>query len=210
MYTSSYDFFGVMVIQRLYTIFSASTERWEMLNKHLHGLTLKPIYETRWECCLEPVKALKEQLQEISEALLEVSNTTKIPEIQSEAKSLLEYEMTFEFISSTIIWYDLLNAINKVSKTLQREHIFIDFALKNYIGLKVFLTGYRENGFTNAKKEAIKICQRLEIVPELKKKRNIKRKKMFDYENPSMSTSVSDINVNSFKNEYFFPIWIKR
>ncbi|KAF0701148.1 zinc finger MYM-type protein 1-like [Aphis craccivora] len=29
---------------------------------------------------------------------------------------------------------------------------------------------------------------------------------MFDYESPSMSTSVSDSNVNSFKNEYFFPI----
>jgi len=147
-------------------------------------------------------------LQEISEALLEVSNTTKIPAIQSEAKSLLEYEMTFEFILSTVIWFDLLNAINKVSKTLQREHISIDFALKNYVGLKVFLTGYRENGYTNAKKEAIKTCQQLEIKPEFKKKRNIKRKrkKMFDYESPSMSTSVSDSNVNSFKNEYFFPI----
>lgn len=29
---------------------------------------------------------------------------------------------------------------------------------------------------------------------------------MFDYESPSMSTSVSDNNVNYFKNEYFFPI----
>lgn len=51
--------------------------------------------------------------------------------------------MTFEFILSTVIWYDLLNANNKVSKTLQSEHIFIDFALKNYIALKVFLTGYQ-------------------------------------------------------------------
>ncbi|KAF0701149.1 zinc finger MYM-type protein 1-like [Aphis craccivora] len=98
-------FFGV--VQRLYTIFSVSTERWEILNKHLHGLTLKSICETRWECRLESVKAIKEQLQEISEALLEVSNTTKIPAIQSEAKSLLEYEMTYEFILSTVIWFDL-------------------------------------------------------------------------------------------------------
>lgn len=47
-------FFGV--IQRLYTIFLASTERWEILRKHLHGLTLKPICENRWECHLESVK----------------------------------------------------------------------------------------------------------------------------------------------------------
>lgn len=167
-------FFGV--IQRLYTIFSASTERWEILSKYLHGLTLKPICETRWECRLESVKAIKEQLKEISEALIEVSETTKIPAIQSEAKSLLEYEMTFEFILSTVIWYDLLNAINKVSKTLQNEKISIDFALKNYVGLRNFLSSYRENGYKNAKKEAIQMCEKFEIVPEFKKKRNIKKK----------------------------------
>lgn len=38
-------FFGV--IQRLYIIFSAFTEYWEILNRHLHSLTLKPICETR-------------------------------------------------------------------------------------------------------------------------------------------------------------------
>lgn len=61
--------------------------------------------------------------------------------------------MTFEFILSTVIWYDLLNAVNKVSKTLQIEHIFIDFVLKNYVALKVFLTGYRENGCEMQKKK---------------------------------------------------------
>lgn len=78
--------------------------------------------------------------------------------------------MTFEFILSTVIWYDLLNAINKVSKILQREDISIDFALKNYVALKVFLTEYRENGYKNAEKETIKLCQKLEIIPEFKKK----------------------------------------
>jgi len=76
--------------------------------------------------------------------------TTKIPAIQSEAKSLLECEMTFEFIVSTVIWYDLLNIINKVRKTLKSEHITIDFSLKKYVALKVFLTGYRENSYKNA------------------------------------------------------------
>ncbi|CAI6371563.1 unnamed protein product [Macrosiphum euphorbiae] len=188
----------------MYTIFSASTERWEILNKYLYGLTLK--LDGSVGVSYESVKAVKEQLQETSEALLEVSNTTKIPAIQIEAKSLLEYEMTFEFILSTVIWFDVLKAISKVSKTLQREHISIDFALKNYVGLKVFLTGYRENGYTNAKKEAIKICQQLEIILVLKKNKYKKKKKMFGYESLSMSTYVSDSNVNSFKNEYFFPI----
>lgn len=60
MYSSRYDFLwsNTKIIE--YTIFSASIERWEILSKYLHGLTLKPIYETRWEFRLESVKAVKE------------------------------------------------------------------------------------------------------------------------------------------------------
>jgi len=98
------------------------------------------MYTSSYDFLCESVKAVKDQLQEISEALLEAINTTKIKTIQSESKSLLKYEINFEFILSTVIWYDLLNTINKVSKALQREHISIDFTLKTYIALKVFLT----------------------------------------------------------------------
>jgi len=78
----------------LYTLFSASTERWEILKKHLTCLTLKPLSETRWECRLESVKAVKMQLKEIN-ALIEVSESTKIPAIKSEAISLAEHEIFY-------------------------------------------------------------------------------------------------------------------
>lgn len=64
--------------------------------------------------------------------------------------------MTFEFILWTVIWYDLLNAINKVGKTLQSEKTSIDFPLKNYVGLKFFLSSYRKNSYKNAKKKLFK------------------------------------------------------
>ena len=54
------------------------------------------------------------------------------------SRHVKQHQITFEFILSTVIWYDLLNAINKVSKTLQSEKISINFALKNYIGKKIF------------------------------------------------------------------------
>lgn len=57
-----------------------------------------------------------------------MSETTKIPAIQS-AKSLLKYEIIFEFILSRVIWYYLLNTNNKVRKTLQSKKIPIDIAL---------------------------------------------------------------------------------
>lgn len=116
------------------------------------GLALKQVCETRREYRLESVNAVKELLKEISEALTEVCKTTKTSAIQSEANSLLEYEMIYEFILSTVIWYDLLNSINKVSKTLQNEQISIDFALKNYNSLKCFFQNYRNTGYSSAKK----------------------------------------------------------
>lgn len=69
-----------------------------------------------------------------------------------------------EFILSTVIWYDLLNVINKVSKTLQKEKISIDLALKNYVSLKEYFTNYCSN-YENAKKESFQICKKLEVDP---------------------------------------------
>jgi len=49
------------------------------------------------------VKAVKEQFKEISEALTQVRVIRKISVIQSEAKSLLEYETIYKFILSIAI-----------------------------------------------------------------------------------------------------------
>lgn len=40
-------FFGT--IERIYSIFSSSTQRWDILKKHCNLLTVKKWAETRWE-----------------------------------------------------------------------------------------------------------------------------------------------------------------
>jgi len=52
-------FFGTL--QRLYTMFSASVKRWDIL-KEFVDITLKPLSDTRWEAKIDSVKAVRFQL----------------------------------------------------------------------------------------------------------------------------------------------------
>jgi hypothetical protein len=117
------NFFGV--IQHIYTIFAKSTNRWQILKDNLTGLTLKPLSTTRWESRVDSVKAIRLQMQEIREALLEVSDIDNDETISSEAHSLANNELgDFEFMVSIIIWYEVLSTINLVSKQLQSKDIY--------------------------------------------------------------------------------------
>ena len=120
------DFFGI--IQRIYTIFAKSTKRWQFLKDNLSGLTLKPLSATRWESRVDSVKAIRFQMQDIREVLLEVSDTDNDATISSEAKSLATNELgDFEFIVAIIIWFEVLSAVNLVSKQLQAKDMLIFF-----------------------------------------------------------------------------------
>ena len=83
------DFFGI--IQRIYTTFANSTKKWQILKDNIDdttGLTLKSLSSTRWESRIDSVKAIRFQLSNIREALLQVSDIDNDPKASSEAKSL--------------------------------------------------------------------------------------------------------------------------
>ena len=86
------------------------------------GLTPKPLSQTCWESRIESVKAIKFQVLEIRGALLQLANTSEDPKTKSEAGCLATYEIkSFEFLLAMIIWYDILFAINSISKNLQSK-----------------------------------------------------------------------------------------
>jgi hypothetical protein len=197
------DFFGI--VQRIFTIFANSTKRWKILKENVTGLTPKSLSSTRWESHVNSVKAIRVQMSDFREALLEVSEKDQDSKISSEAKSLATNELgDFEFLMAIIIWFEILSAINLVSKLLQSRDILIDDAMEKIKGLISFFKEYRETGFNKALEYATEISIELNIDPVFPKKRVIHRKRQFD-ENLN-TPSVELAEQESFRVNYFLYI----
>ncbi|KAK4591761.1 hypothetical protein RGQ29_016274 [Quercus rubra] len=196
------SFFGV--VQRIYTLFSSSTKRWKILQDNVSSLTLKPLSQTRWESRIESVKAIKFQALEIRDALLQLAKTSEDPKTKSEADCLATYELeSFEFLLGMTIWYDILFAVNSVSKNLQSKDMHIDIAIDQLKGLISFFKKYREDGFTSAVISSKEIAIKMEIEPIFHEKRIIRRKKQFD---ENVNDEITQSAEESFRINYFLYI----
>jgi hypothetical protein len=226
------DFFGI--IQRIYTTFANSTKKWHILKDNISGWTVKSVSATRWESRVESVKSIRFQCADIREALLQVHNificcsffglwlhlfityiyfllfqvseTDKDPKTSSEALGLAKNELgDYEFIVAMVIWYEVLFAVNLVSKNLQTKDMLIDVAIEKVQGLISYFEGYRETGFVEALEKAKEIALELDIGATFREKREIKRKKQFD-ENPDDTNVATQSAVESFRVNYFIPL----
>lgn len=198
------DFFGI--IQRIYMTFAKSTKKWQILKDNLTGLTLKSVSATRWESRIDSVKAIRFQCANIREALLQVSDSDNDPVASSEANSLANNELgDFEFLVAIVIWYEILYAVNVVSKDLQSKDMLIDVAIKKVQDLISFFNQYRDTGFQNALEAAKEIAIEMDIGTTFQKKRQIKRKRHFD-ENPNDTNVDTQSAEESFRINYFIPI----
>ncbi|XP_025192468.1 zinc finger MYM-type protein 1-like [Melanaphis sacchari] len=173
-------FFGT--VERLYTLFSASTGRWDIFSKHCHKWTVKKWSEKRWESRYDSIKAIRFQVKEIIDALDEISDETRDPLIRSETNSLISEIRSLEVLMSLCIWYTVLCEVNIVSKSLQGPDVNLDISSELLNGLIKFLTNYREIGFNTAKSEAKILNMDLKVSNEFKIPRYRKKKTMFAYE----------------------------
>ena len=112
----------------------------ENLKDYVPSLTLKSLSQTRWESRIESIKAIRFQTPQIRDALLKLAEVGKDPKTKSEASCLATYQLeNFEFLLGMTIWYDVLFAINSISKSLQSKDMHIDIAIDQLRGLISFL-----------------------------------------------------------------------
>ncbi|XP_019083998.1 PREDICTED: uncharacterized protein LOC104792657 isoform X2 [Camelina sativa] len=62
------SFFGI--VQRIYTIFSSSTKRWNVFLKHISCFTVKNLSNTKWESRIKSIKAIRYQAPQLSSTKL--------------------------------------------------------------------------------------------------------------------------------------------
>lgn len=82
-YTKAVSFFGV--VQRVYTLFSSSTKRWQVFKdpvKKAPNLTLKTLSPTRWESRVDSVKTIRSQAREIRDALIHLADSSDDPKTE--------------------------------------------------------------------------------------------------------------------------------
>lgn len=194
-------FFGIL--QRLYTIFSCSSERWSILKSHV-SISLKPLSETRWECRSESVKAVRYQLSEVSDALSDLREKTTDCQCASECESLENEISTYEFVLSLVIWYDILIKIHTMSKVWQSEQMQLDTSVKHVEVFVEWIDHYRENGFHSALVSARDLAEEAGIEINFKPQRVRRKKKMFNYEQEDETLDLSP--EENFRLNYFLVV----
>ena len=191
-------FFGI--VQRMYTIFSASTKRWSLFRKHVSNISVKPLCETRWEFRIDSVKALRYQLPEICDALDELAEEAVDAMIKSEAETLYETLKQYKFLVSLVLWYDVLFQVNFVSKELQGETVDLSTAMDSFNNLMTWLRKLRVDEFVQILVTAKELAEDMEVVAIFPVKRRRKRKGHYDEstEDFTPGNAEDDYRINCF------------
>nr|XP_047124170.1 zinc finger MYM-type protein 1-like [Hydra vulgaris] len=164
------------ILQRLFTLFSASVSRWKILIDHVKILHLKKLFDTRWEAKISSVKAVRYQVGDVHDALIALSEIEGCnPETAHEAITLGEQLKDFSFLVSLIVWYDVLFQVNIVSKTLQEKDMDITQCAKLLKSCCSFLENYRKCGFKDAIIKAKDLAIELQVEPVFKPLKRIIR-----------------------------------
>ncbi|CAH2283897.1 zinc finger MYM-type 1-like [Pelobates cultripes] len=155
------------IVQKIYVFLSGSTVRWNVLKKHIGRLRLKPLSDTRWSSRIDAIRPFRFQVGEIFDALSEISRENSHTAMaQSDAESLSKELNNFKFLCLIVLWYNILNRINIVSKLLQSRSMYLPDVIDILESTTNYLKNYRsDKGFEDLLEEAKDLSLEMEIDP---------------------------------------------
>ncbi|XP_064423027.1 zinc finger MYM-type protein 1-like [Latimeria chalumnae] len=167
-------FFGT--VQKLFTFFTGSTSRWEVLTKAVK-VTLKGHSETRWSSKFRAVHSLHLQLLDVLQALYEIVEKPSNADAIFTAQSLIK-QVDFQFICTLAMWDKILNLIERMNQIFQAKGLSVDSASKHIGGLKDALQHIQDTGIHNILKHAKELAEQMSLSAEFTEKRKRKVKRM--------------------------------
>ena len=120
------------LVQRLYSLFSAFTHRWNVLTSSLgkNHIVVKCLSDTRWSAHFDAVTALHGGFEKSQDALDALAvNADQEWNKRREAEGLSKKMEKLETIFLTIPWNYILERVNKTSKILQSKDVDILVAI---------------------------------------------------------------------------------
>jgi hypothetical protein len=193
-------------IQRIYVLFASSTQRWSVFTNRLKIYTLKPLCETRWESRVSSIKAIRYQIGEVYDALIDLSLDNKDAKCVTEAATLAKEIKNFKFLVTLVIWYNILTQINLSSKLLQKQNMNLHEAVSTLQKTNEFLRSYKESGLPGSIATAKVLADELEMTPEemtFPREADVRRRRkktQFSYEAPDepVENPEDDYRINFF------------
>ncbi|GFT83206.1 zinc finger MYM-type protein 1 [Trichonephila clavipes] len=199
------NFFNI--VQKIHLFFFSSTFRWTILLKYVHGLTLKPLSDTRWESQTEALKPLRYQLGGIYDALLAISHNSEIDNsLRVEASGLLSCVKQFKFLCCIVIWYKILNCINPISKLLQTKDYDLQSAMELLKNCKDFFMDLRsDTAFNEMFCDARELADEIDIPAnfELTQPRHRVRRRNVNFDYEARDDPIEDPTLK-YKAEFYF------
>lgn len=130
------------------TIFlCSSVQSWAVLLEHVKHETVISLSVTKWEARIDSVKVVRPHLPELIQALSSLQTLSmrkKDSEAMSTATSIKVELLMWRFVLYTVIWYNNLYQINRVSKILQSPSVSLETLKAETSAERAFLENFME------------------------------------------------------------------
>ncbi|XP_049798808.1 zinc finger MYM-type protein 1-like [Schistocerca nitens] len=161
--SSKYAVSMFSTVESLYDFFSSSVRRWDVLEKYLPNLSLKPLSDTRWESRIDALTPMRFHIGGVYDAQVHISE--EFDDVTAhEATSLANQIKNYTFLTSLVIWYDVLLHISVVSKALQTIDINVSEAMEMLEKTKAYFETCRtEEKFVSFLTDSKELATELEL-----------------------------------------------